>query len=91
MCNVQPAYCYTDKGTLVYGAYYTTNTGSASNRLKAFPTGVRAYDKYKNVTALVRANIGLFLPITGKRETLNDLMGLRDMTWGFRCLWSIHE
>ena len=80
--NVQPAYCYTDKGTLVYGAYYTTNTGSASNRLKAFPTGVRAYDKYKNVTALVRANIGLFLPITGKRETLNDLMGLRDMTWG---------
>ena len=80
--NVQPAYCYTDKGTIVYGAYYTTNNGGASNRLKAFPTGVRAYDKYKNVTALVRANIGLFLPITGRRETLNDLMGLRDMTWG---------
>lgn len=80
--NVQPAYCYTDKGTTVYGAYYTTNNGSASNRLKAFPTGVRAYDKYKNVTALVRANIGLFLPITGRRETLNDKMGLRDMTWG---------
>ena len=80
--NVQPAYCYTDKGTIVYGAYYTTNKGGASNRLKAFPTGVRAYDKYKNVTALVRANIGLFLPITGRRETLNDKMGLRDMTWG---------
>lgn len=80
--NVQPAYCYTDKGTTVYGAYYTTNNGSASNRLKAFPTGVRAYDKYKNVTALVRANIGLFLPITGRRETLNAHMGLRDMTWG---------
>lgn len=80
--NVQPAYCYTDKGTIVYGAYYTTNKGGASNRLKAFPTGVRAYDKYKNVTALVRANIGLFLPITGRRETLNAHMGLRDMTWG---------
>lgn len=80
--NVQPAYCYTDKGTIVYGAYYTTNNGGASNRLKAFPTGVRAYDKYKNVTALVRANIGLFLPITGRRVTLNDKMGLRDMTWG---------
>ena len=26
--------------------------------------------------------LGLFLPITGRRETLNDKMGLRDMTWG---------
>ena len=24
----------------------------------------------------------LFLPITGRRVTLNDKMGLRDMTWG---------
>ncbi len=80
--NVEPAYCYTDKGTVVYGAYYTTNNAGSANRNKAFPTGVRAYDKYKNVTALVRANIGLFLPITGRRLTFNHHIGLRDMTWG---------
>ena len=80
--NVQPAYCYTDKGTLVYGAYYTTNKGGSVSRINAFPTGVRAYDKYKNVTALVRANIGLFLPISGLRILGNNHMGFRDMTWG---------
>lgn len=80
--NVQPAYCYTDKGTLVYGAYYTTNKGGSVSRINAFPTGVRAYDKYKNVTALVRANIGLFLPISGLRILGNKHMGFRDMTWG---------
>ena len=80
--NVQPAYCYTDKGTLVYGAYYTTNKGGSVSRINAFPTGVRAYDKYKNVTALVRANIGLFLPISGIRILGNKHMGYRDMTWG---------
>lgn len=80
--NVQPAYCYTDKGTLVYGAYYTTNKGGSVSRINAFPTGVRAYDKYKNVTALVRANIGLFLPISGLRILSNKHMGFRDMTWG---------
>ena len=80
--NVQPAYCYTDKGTLVYGAYYTTNRGGSVSRINAFPTGVRAYDKYKNVTALVRANIGLFLPISGLRILANKHMGFRDMTWG---------
>lgn len=80
--NVQPAYCYTDKGTLVYGAYYTTNRGGSVSRINAFPTGVRAYDKYKNVTALVRANIGLFLPISGLRILGNKHMGFREMTWG---------
>ena len=80
--NVQPAYCYTDKGTLVYGAYYTTNKGGSVSRINAFPTGVRAYDKYKNVTALIRANIGLFLPISGLRILSNKHMGFRDMTWG---------
>ena len=80
--NVQPAYCYTDKGTLVYGAYYTTNKGGSVSKINAFPTGVRAYDKYKNVTALVRANIGLFLPISGIRILGNKHMGYRDMTWG---------
>lgn len=80
--NVEPAYCYTDKGTLVYGAYYTTNRAGSDKRKVSFPTGVRAYDKYKNVTALIRANIGLFLPITGARIALNDGLGFRDMTWG---------
>ena len=80
--NVEPAYCYTDKGTIVYGAYFTTNSQSGTNRVKAFPTGVRAYDKYKNVTGLIRVNKGLFLPITGRRIILNNHIGLRDMTWG---------
>ena len=66
----------------LYGAYYTTNRGGSVSRINAFPTGVRAYDKYKNVTALVRANIGLFLPISGLRILGNKHMGFRDMTWG---------
>lgn len=80
--NVEPAYCYTDKGTVVYGAYYTTHNRSDGARKSEFPTGVRAYDKYRNVTVLVRANRGLFLPITGRRVLGSDIMGLRDMTWG---------
>lgn len=80
--NVEPAYCYTDKGTIVYGAYFTTNSQSGTNRVKAFPTGVRAYDRYKNVTGLIRVNKGLFLPITGRRILGNNHIGLRDMTWG---------
>ena len=62
--HVIPAYCYTDKGTVVYGGFFTTNNGE---RKKLFPTKARRYDKYTNVTALVRANKGLFLPVTGRR------------------------
>ena len=51
--HVIPAYCYTDKGTVVYGAFFTTNNGE---RKKLFPTKAKRYDKYTNVTALVRAN-----------------------------------
>ena len=74
-----PAYCYTDKGTVVYGGYFTT---SGSIRVKGFPTKVRAYYKYTNVTALVRANKGLFLPITGRRLDDSDIIGYRDMSYG---------
>lgn len=78
--NVIPGYCYTDKGTVVYGAYFTTHTSGA--RIKTFPTKVKDYGRYTNVTALVRAGKGLFLPITGRRMTGYSIIGLRDMTWG---------
>ena len=78
--NVVPAYCYTDQKTVVYGAYFTNHTSGP--RVQGFPTGVKAYYKYSNVTALVRANKGLFLPISGLRIIDNDKMGLRDMAWG---------
>ena len=74
-----PAYCYTDKGTIVYGGYFTT---SGSIRVKAFPTKVKEYYKYTNVTALVRANKGLFLPITGRRIIKQSAIGYRDMSYG---------
>ena len=77
--HVIPAYCYTDKGTVVYGAFFTTNNGT---RKKLFPTKARRYDKYTNVTALVRANKGLFLPITGRRLARKDEVGYRDMSYG---------
>ena len=77
--NVIPAYCYTDKGTVVYGGFFTTNNGE---RKKLFPTKARRYDKYTNVTALVRANKGLFLPVTGRRLPGSATIGYRDMAYG---------
>ena len=77
--HVIPAYCYTDKGTVVYGAFFTTNNGE---RKKLFPTKAKKYDKYTNVTALVRANKGLFLPVTGRRLPLSATIGFRDMAYG---------
>lgn len=77
--HVIPAYCYTDKGTVVYGAFFTTNNGE---RKKLFPTKARRYDKYTNVTALVRANKGLFLPVTGRRLPGSATIGYRDMAYG---------
>ena len=78
--NVRAAFCYTDKGTIVYGAYFTSNNGEL--RVQDFPVGTKAYYKYSNVTALVRANKGLFLPITGYRMTGSNKMIYRDMAWG---------
>lgn len=77
--HVIPAYCYTDKGTVVYGGFFTTNNGE---RKKLFPTKARRYDKYTNVTALVRANKGLFLPVTGRRLLGSATIGYRDMAYG---------
>ena len=83
VANVIPAYCYTDKGTVVYGAFFTTNaSNNADKRKKAFPTKAKRYDKYTNVTALVRANKGLFLPVTGRRLARKDEVGFRDMSYG---------
>ena len=77
--NVIPAYCYSNYGLRIYGAFFYTNTGGT--RKKTFPTRVNALHKYTNVTALVRANKGLFLPITGRRTSGSDVMGYRDMTY----------
>ena len=81
--HVIPAYCYTDKGTVVYGAFFTNNASNDANkRKKLFPTKAKKYDKYTNVTALVRANKGLFLPVTGRRLNGSDVIGYRDMAYG---------
>lgn len=77
--NVIPAYCYSNYGQRIYGAFFYTNTGG--QRKKTFPTRVNALHKYTNVTALVRANKGLFLPITGMRKSGGNLMLMRDMTY----------
>ena len=77
--NAMPAYCVTEQGTFVYGAYFTT---AGSIRVKSFPTRVKSLYKYTNVTALVRANKGLFLPITGRRVDFSPKIGFRDMNYG---------
>ncbi|RGK98252.1 hypothetical protein [Prevotella disiens] len=78
--NVIPAYCYSNHGLRIYGAFFYTNTGGT--RKKTFPTRPNALYKYSNVTALVRANKGLFLPITGRRPASSASVGFRDMTYG---------
>ena len=80
--NVIPAYCYTDKGTVVYGGFFTTHRSTdAARQKKLFPTKAKKFDKYTNVTALVRANKGLFLPVTGRRLARQDEIGFRDMLY----------
>lgn len=60
-----PAFCYTDKGNKIYGIFYSDYplTGQHAK----FPTGRKLW-KYEDVTGLVLANRGLFLPITGRRN-----------------------
>ena len=60
-----PAFCYTDKGNKIYGIFYSDYplTGQHAK----FPTGKKLW-KYEDVTGLVLANRGLFLPITGRRN-----------------------
>lgn len=60
-----PAFCYTDKGNKIYGIFYSDYplTGQHAK----FPTGKKLW-KYEDVTGLVLANRGLFLPVTGRRN-----------------------
>lgn len=74
-----PAYCYTDKGAKVYGAYFTTSTSGGYRRFPA-KRFVRSIDNYTNVTALVQANKGLFLPYTGRRLEDQSVVGMRDVS-----------
>ena len=71
--------CYTDKGTKVYGAYFTTSTSGGYHRFPA-KRFVRSIDNYTNVTALVQANKGLFLPYTGLRDPGAVGMKMRDLS-----------
>ena len=59
-----PAYCYTDKGNKIYGAYFSDMKFAGSG--SKFPTGRKIW-KYQDVSGLVLANKGLFLPIGGRR------------------------
>ena len=60
-----PAFCYTDKGNKIYGIYYSDY--ALTGQHAKFPTGKKLW-KYEDVTGLVLANRGLFLPITGQRN-----------------------
>ncbi len=62
--TIVPAYCYTDKGNKIYGAYFSDAPFTGANT--KFPTGKKIW-KYQDVTGLVLANKGLFLPIGGRR------------------------
>ena len=74
-----PAYCYTDRGTKVYGAYFTTSTSGGYHEFPA-KRFVKSIDSYTNVTALIQANKGLFLPYTGLRDPGSDGMKMRDLS-----------
>ena len=60
-----PAFCYTDKGNKIYGIYYSDYVLTGQHA--KFPTGRKLW-KYEDVSGLVLANRGLFLPITGQRN-----------------------
>ena len=60
-----PAFCYTDKRNKIYGIYYSDY--ALTGQHAKFPTGKKLW-KYEDVTGLVLANRGLFLPITGHRN-----------------------
>ena len=60
----------------LYGILLNVASGTAGSiRVK------RLY-KYTNVTALVRANKGLFLPVKGRRTSSSPMIGFRDMNYG---------
>ena len=73
-----PAYCYTDKGNKIYGAYFSDT--KLSGTAPKFPTGRKIW-KYQDVTGLVLANQGLFLPIGGRRPISSAYVEFRHVAY----------
>ena len=73
-----PAYCYTDKGNKIYGAYFSDT--KLSGTAPKFPTGRKIW-KYQDVTGLVLANQGLFLPIGGRRPIKSAYVEFRHVAY----------
>ena len=73
-----PAYCYTDKGNKIYGAYFSDTKFSGT--APKFPTGRKIW-KYQDVTGLVLANQGLFLPIGGRRPISSAYVEFRHVAY----------
>lgn len=81
LANAIPAYCVAPTGKHIYGAFFYTNPGARA-RTKKFPTRPNTLYKYNNVTALVRANKGLFLPFAGRRRDNESKIGYRNLKGG---------
>lgn len=75
---ILPAYCYTDKGNKIYGAYFSDT--KLSGTAPKFPTGRKIW-KYQDVTGLVLANQGLFLPIGGRRPISSAYVEFRHVAY----------
>lgn len=87
VANIYAAYCYTDKGNRIYGAYFTTNTsGQASQRVNDFQKHALPRDltRYVDRTKEVRNHEGLFLPFCGfKADAAGvETIGYRGMGYG---------
>ena len=83
VANVIPGYCIAPTGKRIYGAFFYTNvSGDKDKRKRNFPTGRNTLYKYNDVTALVRANRGLFLPIAGRRRDGASTFGFRNLSDG---------
>lgn len=74
--TIIPAYCYTDKGNKIYGAYFSDTRYAGMSPKPKFPTGRKLW-KYQDVTGLVVANQGLFLPIAGRRPIRSAFVEFR--------------
>lgn len=83
VANVIPGYCIAPTGKRIYGAFFYTNvSGDKNKRKRNFPTGRNTLYKYNDVSALVRANRGLFLPIAGRRRDGASTFGFRNLSDG---------
>lgn len=87
IANIYAAYCYTDKGNRIYGAYFTTNTyGTKKDRVDNFKTYALVQDltRYVDRTKEVRNHQGLFLPFCGFKQSGAGMrtIGFRGMGYG---------